>query len=175
LNRTFRTDRLIIRPRYIGDLEQCIKMDQDPLVTKHITGPWSDPDKHRSFVLERIDTIYPPGLGYWSVVDKYDKQDHLIGWVLLLPYGVDEIEIGWRFMRSAWGRGYATEAASVILNYAFIDRLLSKVVADIIPTNLSSIRVAEKLGMKYIENRVVDGEMLHSYQIVHKEYRSLQG
>lgn len=175
MNPTFITDRLLVRPRQIRDLEQCIRMDQDPLVTQYIQGPWSDPAKHRRFVIERISTIYPPGLGYWSVTDKHDTQDLFLGWVLLLPNGCNETEIGWRFMRSSWGKGYATEAASIILDHAFVDISLSTVVADINPTNFSSIRVAAKLGMKYTEDRVINGELLHSYQIADITYRRLKG
>ncbi len=49
--------------------------------------------------------------------------------------------------RSAWGQGYATEAATAVLNYAFQTLGLDRVIADINPHNAASLRVAEKLGM----------------------------
>ncbi len=59
-------------------------MDRDPLVTRYVAGPWSNPDEHRAFVVNRMQTLYPKGLGYWSVIDAQDDAG-FIGWILLLP------------------------------------------------------------------------------------------
>lgn len=160
------TSRLLIRPRTIQDLEQCVAMDRDPLVTKYVPGPWSDAAKHRAFVLSRMNCVYPDGLGYWSVMKKEETKAFL-GWILLLPYQkiADEIEIGWRFIPRSWGKGFATEAASAVLQHAFETLRLEYIVADIDPRNTASIRVAEKIGMRFTENRNFDGEMARSYQI----------
>jgi len=128
--------------------------------------------KHRAFVVERINAAYPKGLGYWSVLDRFDDRKFFLGWVLLLPYGsyLDEVEIGWRFNYDAWGKGYAKESASRVLDHAFKTARLKKIVADIDPSNLSSINVAEKLGMRYVEDRCINGEMGKSYQIDSSQY-----
>jgi len=162
----FETERLLIRPRSLADLEDCLAMDRDPLVTRFVPGPWSEPEQHRAFVLDRMERAYPDGLGYWSVVDRKGPATFL-GWVLLLPYNAvrDEVEIGWRFTRGSWGRGYATEASSVVLEHAFRGVGLELVVADIDPLNVASIRVAEKLGMRLVEDRCLDGDLARSYQI----------
>lgn len=161
---TLQTERLLLRRRSRADLEDCLAMDRDPLVTRYIPGPWSDPDEHRSFVIARIDNSYPDGLGYWSIMDRSD-QPSFLGWVLLLPYGASEIDIGWRLARKGWGHGYATEAAAAILAHAFEAVGLGLVVADIDPRNTASIRVAEKLGMRCVEDRCIDGLPVKSYQI----------
>lgn len=162
----FRTERLLLRPRAMADLEDCLSMDRDPLVTRYIPGPWSDPVEHRAFVIGRMESGYPDGLGYWSIFERSEPQTFL-GWVLLLPHDVagDEIEIGWRLARKAWARGYATEAASTILKHAFKTVGPERVVADIDPRNRASLRVAEKLGMRYREDRSIDGQPAKSYQI----------
>jgi RimJ/RimL family protein N-acetyltransferase len=151
---TFVTDRLIVRPRDMADLNRCLAMDRDPAVVRFINGPWSDPVQHHAFVEARIRAKYPEGLGYWSVLGKPDN--NFIGWILLIPYelGEAEVEIGWRFVRTAWGQGYATEAALPILHYAFKNVRLDEVIADIDPANLGSVRVAEKLGLRPVR----DGE-----------------
>ena len=120
---TFDTARLTVTPRTLADLTACLAMDRDPEVTKFITGPWSDPDRHEAFVRERIETDFGEGLGYWSVFSR-KRLDHFLGWVLLIPYdGVGpEIEIGWRFNRDAWGKGFATEAARPVLEHALNSR-----------------------------------------------------
>ncbi|WP_108819476.1 GNAT family N-acetyltransferase [Pseudovibrio sp. Alg231-02] len=67
------------------------------------------------------------------------------------------IEIGWRFKRSAWGNGYATEAAAQWLRFAFEELDLEEIVAFTIPANIPSQKVMERLGMK----RDLNGDFLH--------------
>jgi len=141
-------------------------MDRDPLVTQFISGPWSAPEEHRAFVLSRMNCEYPKGFGYWSVFEKEEPQEFL-GWILLLPYQAvkDEAEIGWRFVRKSWGRGYASESASAVLHHAFRRLRLDYVVADIDPRNVASIRVAEKLGMHFTGDRMLEGVLAKSYRM----------
>src|SRR5690606_29639318 len=87
-------------------------------------------------------------LGYWSIFPK-DDPNAFLGWILLTPEDAEEpdIEIGWRLIRSAWGKGYATEAAMPVLDHAFQTVGLDRVIADINPHNAASLRVAGKIGM----------------------------
>jgi RimJ/RimL family protein N-acetyltransferase len=142
----FQTARLVLRSRTQADIEACLEMDRDPEVTRFIVGPWSDPAAHRAFVAARIGARFPAGMGYWSVF----LQGGFIGWVLLAPLDLrgPEIEIGWRFVRRAWGQGYATEAARPVLNHALDTLALACVVADIDSANTASIGVARKLGLR---------------------------
>ncbi|MGK9167715.1 GNAT family N-acetyltransferase [Inquilinus limosus] len=148
---SFETPRLILRPRTMADLEDCLAMDRDPEVVRHIDGPWSDPEAHRRFVEDRITRTYPDGMGYWTVRAKA-PEGRFLGWVLLIPADAvgPEIEIGWRLVRAAWGHGYATEAAAPILAHAR-ETLGVTVIADIDPGNTASIRVAEKIGMHRLD------------------------
>jgi RimJ/RimL family protein N-acetyltransferase len=143
----FETPRLTLRPRTMADLEDCLAMDRDPEVVRYVAGPWSDPMAHRRFVEGRIQAEYPDGLGYWTVRTR--AEGSFLGWVLLIP--VDgtgpEIEIGWRLVRTGWGRGYASEAAAPVLAHAR-ETLGIQAVADIHPDNAASMRVAEKIGMR---------------------------
>jgi RimJ/RimL family protein N-acetyltransferase len=143
---TFRTPRLTVRPRTITDLDACLAMDRDPEVTRFVSGPWANPLAHRAFVESRMRHPYPPGMGYWSIIGP----EGFVGWILLTPLDLHgpEIEIGWRLMRAAWGRGYATEAARPVLDHALHALGLSKVVADIDPANTASVSVARKLRLQ---------------------------
>ena len=163
---TFETERLLVRPRTVADLEDCLAMDRDPAVTRYVPGPWDDSERHRAFVLDRMRTVYPDGLGYWSVVEGRGAGAFL-GWILLLPYDAvkDEVEIGWRFVRAAWGHGYATEAAAPVLDHAFRTAGLDTIVADIDPANTASIRVAEKIGLAWVADREIGGARVKSYQV----------
>ncbi len=163
---TFETDRLVIRPRTLADLEACLVMDRDPAATRFIPGPWADPVAHRAFVVARMEANYPEGLGYWSVFN-HTRSGRFLGWILLLPYlaVADEVEIGWRFTQANWGHGFATEAAAPVLKHGLETVGLEAVVADIDPENAGSIRVAEKLGMWFVEDRIIDGMVSKSYRI----------
>lgn len=152
--KTFKTDRLILRERTLEDIEPCFEMDRDPEVVKYIpvianlvVGPLANEEKHREFIKERIEAEYPKCMGYWTIETK--NKDFL-GWVMLIPIDAvgPEIEIGWRINRKSWGKGYATEAAKVILQYALEDLDVKEIVADIDKFNIGSIRVAEKLGFE---------------------------
>jgi RimJ/RimL family protein N-acetyltransferase len=57
------------------------------------------------------------------------------------------IEVGWRLARIAWGRGYATEAATAALDFAFERLGLDEVVSFTTPLNRRSVAVMRRLGM----------------------------
>jgi RimJ/RimL family protein N-acetyltransferase len=147
LQPTFETNRLLLRPRALADTDACLALDRDPEVTRFVRGPWSELEAHRAFVQARTVGPYAPGLGYWAVCQR-DDQLSLIGWVIPIPNDAvgPEIEIRWRLVRAAWGRGLATEAARLILRHAFMTLNLPEVVADIAPNNIGSVRVAASLN-----------------------------
>jgi RimJ/RimL family protein N-acetyltransferase len=148
----------------MSDFDACLAMDRDPTVTKYIPGPWDDPKGHERFLRERIQESFGPGLGYWSIFPK-EHPAQFLGWILLIPYdGIgQEIEIGWRLNRLSWGKGYATEAAIPVVEHAFATVGLNRIVADIDPRNLASMRVAEKIGLKLIGDGEHDGVPCKSY------------
>lgn len=139
-------------------------MDRDPDVTRFIPGPWNDLEKHERFLRDRIENSFGNGLGYWSIFPR-ERPDQFLGWILLIPYDGSgpEIEIGWRLNRLAWGKGYATEAAKPIVEHAFEALRLSRIVADIDLGNTPSMRVAEKIGLKYIGDGRREGRPCKSY------------
>ena len=120
-----------------------------PEVLRMICGPAADAAAHRAFVEERTRGPYPPGLGYWTIRPRAGD-DAFLGWVLLIPVDGEgpEVEIGWRLRPSAWGRGYASEAAAALVRHGLIGLRLPEIIADIDPANLGSIRVAEKIGLR---------------------------
>ncbi|WP_430474186.1 GNAT family N-acetyltransferase [Thalassospira lucentensis] len=144
----FKTERLILRPRTMDDLDACLAMDKAPGVVDFIIGPWQDPNAHEAFVKRRINQDYGVGLGYWSIFAK-QRPDHFIGWILLIPEdGVGpDIEIGWRLHPDHWGKGFAFEAARSLLDHAFAQMELPCIIAAIDPRNEPSKKLAERLGM----------------------------
>jgi RimJ/RimL family protein N-acetyltransferase len=88
------------------------------------------------------------GLGMFGV--RLRDQPAPVGWAGLQPLsGTDEIEVGYAFGKSAWGRGYATEVASALVQWGFESLGLERIVAVASPENSASRRVMDKLGMCY--------------------------
>jgi RimJ/RimL family protein N-acetyltransferase len=90
------------------------------------------------------------GFGFFAVIHKATTQ--IIGGCGLsvldqvLP-GTPKIEIGWIFAKTSWGQGYATEAASAVLDYAWTLPGIDEVVAFTTERNLASRKLAERIGM----------------------------
>ncbi len=139
----------------MGDLAASLAMDREPGTTRWIEGPWDDPAAHEAFVRARIRGPYPAGMGYW-VIARRERLAEFLGWVLLIPEDAvgPRIEIGWRLIAAARGRGYAPEAAANLLTHGFGRLGLRKVVAEIHRENAPSRRVAEKIGMRLAEDPV---------------------
>jgi RimJ/RimL family protein N-acetyltransferase len=167
---TFHTERLIVRPRGLGDLDACLAMDSDPEVVRYVAGPWDDAAAHLKFLIHRMTTAYPPGLGYWSVVPR-DDPDRFLGWVLLIPSDAvgPEIEVGWRLNRASWGHGYATEATRAVLRHGFTGAGVDRVVATVHADNARSQRVAEKIGLRLIGARTWQGLPAKDYALTRAE------
>jgi RimJ/RimL family protein N-acetyltransferase len=68
-----------------------------------------------------------------------------------------QVEIGWMLAREHWGRGYATEAALALRDWAFAERGLTRLISLIRPGNGASVRVAERIGETHEAEVVMDG------------------
>ena len=103
--------------------------------------------------------------GRWAVHLKDGLQ--FIGWCGLKYVAErNEVDLGYRFMKKFWGKGYATEAASASLKYGF-DRLdIKQIIGRALPGNLASIKVLEKCGMQYLGDEYIDG-------LLHKTYLAI--
>lgn len=69
---------------------------------------------------------------------------------------LDEFDIGYRLMKKFWGKGYATEAAEACLELGFKQFKMKIIFGRAMPANIASVRVLEKIGLSYLENRITD-------------------
>ena len=86
--------------------------------------------------------------GAFAVLQKSSQK--VIGYLLFNTWEPSVYEIGWIFNKNYWKQGYAYEACSKIIAYAFEKLNISKVVAETIDKQ-KSIGLMEKLGMKFVE------------------------
>ena len=77
--------------------------------------------------------------------------------------GGPEVEVGYRFLRTHWGRGYATESARASLAFGFEELGLDRIVAVALETNVASRRVLEKCDMQ-------ETGLVHVYGLEHVKY-----
>ncbi|MDH3518126.1 MAG: GNAT family N-acetyltransferase [Acidimicrobiia bacterium] len=141
------TERLHMRPVTLDDGEAFHLIWGDPEVIWW--GHRNSIDDTREF-MRNLTAVSPLGrddIGWWLLLER--ATGDVIGDAVLQPVPrlPLEIEIGWHLVRSHWGRGYATEAAGRLLEYAIGRPDLDVIIADIAFTNNRSISVAERLGM----------------------------
>jgi RimJ/RimL family protein N-acetyltransferase len=153
------TQRLLLRHFHVLDAEPMARVFGDPEVMR-----FGDGVQTREWVVNWLHTCLEryhrtEGFGPYAVVEK--SSQHVIGYcgLFFLPdvAGQPEVEIGYRLSRSTWGQGYATEAAQAIRDFAFTTLGMKRLLAIIDPSNLASIRVAEKIGMRYEKDVMFEG------------------
>lgn len=144
-----RTARLVLRRWQPGDREPFARLNADPDVVRYLPGPL-DRSGSDALVGRLEDHFRQHGYGLWAV-QRRDRAD-LLGFtgllVLDLPVAFSPaVEIGWRLARSAWGHGYATEAARAALAHGFDTVGLDEVVSMTTVGNIRSRAVMERLAM----------------------------
>lgn len=158
------TDRLAFRPFAAGDLPVLVALHGDPEVMRFLSidgRPWST-DELRQKLARFVSEQASLGFSRWKVCLRRDETviGHA-GFSIFQETG--EIELGFIFGRSAWGKGYATECAQGLLNWLFTTRPeIDQVIAFAQLGNLASRRVLEKIGMKADGMRPMDG-MAHAF------------
>jgi ribosomal-protein-alanine N-acetyltransferase len=106
------------------------------------------------------------GFYFWATIHKADNR--FIGRCGLLPQTIDdrqEYEVAYMIARSYWNQGLGTEAARAIKAYGFYKLPVSRLVSIIAPGNQASIRVAEKNGMRHVEDILFEGFECHLYAV----------
>ncbi len=141
------TERLSLRLITADDLDWFIELYGDPEITRYLGGR-RERSQVEQMMRDRILGYYDayPGLGIWMTVER--ETGARVGFHLLNTIqGESIIQIGFTLHRSAWGRGYATEMASAVLRYGFVDLNLPCIVGMADRANLASQRVLGRIGL----------------------------
>ena len=144
--KTLRTERLVLRMFREDDLDPYAAMAADPEVTRHLGDgrPLSRADAWRQMAMI-LGHWQLRGYGMWAAEEA--STGRLAGRIgFFNPEGWPGFELGWTLAREFWGRGYATEGARRALEYGFTELGRERVISLILPANLPSVRVAERLG-----------------------------
>ncbi|MCH9763573.1 MAG: GNAT family N-acetyltransferase [Gammaproteobacteria bacterium] len=148
------TERLILRTWCDDDLEPMFRINQDPKVMEYFSalGSKEETQNHINRICKHQDEH-----GYSLYVVELKSTHKMIGFIGLLhrikaefnvPFN-PSIAIGWRLSLKHWGKGFATEGASAVLDYAFCVLGLPEIVSFTVTENKKSRRVMEKIGLTY--------------------------
>jgi RimJ/RimL family protein N-acetyltransferase len=147
---TLTTPRLELRGWRESDLGAFAAINADPAVMEHFPAPMTRRESDE--LVEKIEAGFEAdGFGLWAV--EVRETGEFIGFTGLdVPeFEADfmpAVEVGWRLARSAWGNGYATEAARRALEFGFEDGL-DEIVSFTTVANRRSRAVMERLGMSH--------------------------
>lgn len=153
------TDRLILRQFVEADEDHLFELDSDPEVVRFFPGYVADRKQIRELLQANFQYYQDyEGYGFWAVLEKPNQT--FLGWFLMRPWkwasyfaenmaAPDDLEIGYRFHKAAWGKGYATEGTRALIAKGFNELNAQNVMANASPNNKASIRVMEKAGMHY--------------------------
>jgi RimJ/RimL family protein N-acetyltransferase len=145
-----KSERLVLRDWRESDLSPWAAMNADPAVREYLGRLLTTEDALAS-VQGFLDDLDRHGFGFWAV--EVRASGEFIGFTGLdvvddgMPF--TGVEVGWRLARSAWGHGYATEAAIVALEHGFATVGLPEILAVTTKTNLRSQAVMRRIGMTY--------------------------
>ena len=146
------TERLYLKEFTIDDAQLLIDLNSDPEVTRYTgDGPVKDLTEAKRILTDIIFPQYKNKMGRWAVY--LNSTDEFIGWCGV-KYVEDEKEydLGYRFYKKHWGKGYASEAASAVMDYALNTLQLKEIIGRAAIDNKASIAVLKKMGMKYLKN-----------------------
>ena len=161
------TERLVLRLFTRDDVQAMYKMSSDPDVIRYAE---SEPAKDLDDAMSRLEEgpLYDYAThGYGRFAVEWKETGEVIGFCgIKYIRELDLPEVGYRYFKEYWGRGIGTEAAQACVEFAREDLGVEKLIALIIPENIGSVRLAEKLGM-------TRGPLIEIYDVQAYQYEML--
>jgi len=160
------TERLILRRFTPDDAEAYLPLVGDPEVNRY-TGQSlvQTVEQARQILLDYPIRDYEViGYGRMACIEK--SSGRLIGFSgMKYLADLQETDIGYRFVRDAWGKGYATESAAVLMRQCIDEFSLRRVIGLAYRQNTGSTKVLQKLGLAFEREIDIDGDGLDLYAL----------
>lgn len=156
------TERLILRELMPADAKGMFDMNSDPDVHRYLGNKPVKSIEQSIAEIEFIRKQYVEnGIGRWAVIEK--TSGNFLGWSGLklitetTNNHINYYDLGYRFSKRFWGKGYATETAMAVIDYGFTELKLNEIIGIADINNLGSIHVLEKVGLKRVSVFDYDG------------------
>ena len=173
------TTRLRLEPLAGPHLDGFNAMNSDPEVMRYLTGK-PETLEESTAIIERVKGRWAEvGYSWWALVERDGGElvgagalQNLRREATLLPDLDCPLEIGWRLRRDRWGRGYAIEAATAIVDFAFDRFRPDELLAVCDPANAASSGVMKRLGMTDQGLQRWYGKELTTYRLAAATWRA---
>jgi [ribosomal protein S5]-alanine N-acetyltransferase len=146
----FETARLIVRQLQQDDLDDFYAICGDAELMRYMGNgePLTREDTQR-WIDVSVKNYQTRGYGCFAVIEK--ASGAFIGYCgLVYAPNSTQVEIIYALMKAYWAQGLATEVARGMLGYGFAQYGFDSIAASIDPANVVSIRIVQKLGMKFL-------------------------
>jgi len=167
------TSRFTFRHFREDDVDALFKIFGDPEVMRFsVQGP-APKSKLPRWLALRIEDYAAGRPSQYAVIDR--ETEILLGFCGLLPFkdpdGETEYEIGFRYRPSCWNQGIGTEAALGTLKFVFKSFEVPTIVAVVERENIGSVRLLEKIGMRYVRDTLYHEIPVMRYQLSREEFQ----
>lgn len=152
------TERLLLREILPRDARTQFALNEDPEVVKYTgDGPFENPAAAADFFRNYGERYAKYGYARWLVVDKSNNET--LGWCGLKFNPEDgETDLGFRFFRKHWSKGYASESALAVMRWGIEKQGLKRIIGSARVENDASIHVLKKCGLVFEKEFTEDGE-----------------
>lgn len=154
------SERLLIRPFQLEDLEAMYELNSNPIVQKYTGDKLIHTIDEARNVLENVVLKDYKDYGYGRLAVIYKPDNKLIGFtgIKYLPEAGGESDLGYRFLPEYWGKGIATESSRMSLKFAFEKLKLKKIIGFTEVENIASTTVLKKMGFRITKIDFYPGE-----------------
>jgi RimJ/RimL family protein N-acetyltransferase len=147
------------------DKADFISLFTDAAVMKHVGDGVMTPAPAEAFWLKLLEKLYPQNYKIWAIFAKEDSRYVGHAGIYPRPTRKEDWEFVYFLNQKSWGKGYATEIARRIIEFAFKDLNLREVFATVDDDHSVSVRVLEKAGMKFERFEFDDDGQFSVYSI----------
>ncbi|MDP2688373.1 MAG: GNAT family N-acetyltransferase [Aequorivita sp.] len=172
------TDRLLMRDLMDEDVNGMFAMDSDAEVHTFLGNrPISTLEEAQKMIDSIKQQYIDNGIGRWAVVEK--ESGHFIGWsgfkliTQVIAGRSNFYDLGYRFIKQYWGKGYATETAIASLNYGFSKLDYEEICGMADVNHIASNAILQKIGLVKRNEFTFDGSLHNFYSLKKATWKTL--
>lgn len=175
MNIHIETERLLMRDLMAEDVQGMFEMDSDAEVHRFLgNNPIATLDEAKD-VISFIQKQYVDyGIGRWAVVEK--ESGDFVGWsgfkfvTDVVNERTEYYDLGYRFLKKHWGKGYASETAVASLNHGFKNLGFKEIVGIADREHTASNLILKKIGLIKRNEFEYDGTLHNFYSLMREEW-----